>query len=150
MATTSEPDELVVLVLPNLTVAKGAAARLHTAVHEGRFSALDWVIAEHAEGKDHLHHRSESGAARGFGKGALLGGSPGSSSARCWPPRWWPERPAPRSPACTAAASPRTPWRTSAPRSPAARRACASLDRRMAALTKAVESLPAELRRPLA
>ncbi len=77
MNTNTEPNELVVLVLPSLVVAEGAAERLRAAVYEGRFRASDWVIAEHVDGKVRLHHRKESGAARGFGEGALLGGIAG-------------------------------------------------------------------------
>jgi uncharacterized membrane protein len=77
MTSRTDPTELVVLLLPNLDVAKGAADRLRTAVYEGRFGATDWVIAEHADGKVQLHHTKESGTARGFGEGALVGGLAG-------------------------------------------------------------------------
>jgi uncharacterized membrane protein len=77
MKTNTESNELVVFVLPSLVVAEGAADRLRTAVYEGRFGASDWVIAEHVDGKVRLHHRKESGAARGFGEGAVLGGIAG-------------------------------------------------------------------------
>ncbi len=77
MTSRTGPSELVVLLLPNLDVAKGAADRLRVAVYEGRFGASDWVIAEHADGKVRLHHTKESGTARGFGEGALLGGLAG-------------------------------------------------------------------------
>lgn len=77
MTSRTDPSELVVLLLPNLDVAKGAAERLRVAVYEGRFGASDWVIAEHADGKVRLHHTRESGTARGFGEGALLGGLAG-------------------------------------------------------------------------
>jgi uncharacterized membrane protein len=77
MTSNDQPTELVVLLLPNLDVAKGAADRLRAAVYEGRFGAADWVIAEHADGKVRLHHTKEAGTARGFGEGALVGGLAG-------------------------------------------------------------------------
>jgi len=77
MTPSSSKSEMVVLLLPDLLTAKHASEELRAAVYEGRIRAADWVIAEHIDGKVRLHHMKESGAARGFGEGALLGGIAG-------------------------------------------------------------------------
>jgi uncharacterized membrane protein len=68
---------MVVILLPDLLTAKRASEDLRAAVYAGRIRAADWVIAERAGGKVQLHHMKDSGALRGFGEGAVLGGIAG-------------------------------------------------------------------------
>jgi uncharacterized membrane protein len=75
--TARPATTVVVLLLPDLRTARGAADAVHEATVEGRFAAEDVVIVEHEHGRVRLHHGTASRPLTSFAGGALLGGLAG-------------------------------------------------------------------------